>query len=99
MKLERQRKETTSTTQGVVLLADDDPVTLKLVNHHLKHAGFTTRLAADGEEALARLDVDVSVAILDLQMPKLGGTRVSPNGKRAVSRFTSPDHLSSGGNT
>ena len=73
MKLERQRKEATTAPRGYVLLADDDPVTLKLVDHHLKHAGFTTRLAADGEEALARLDAEVAVAIFDLQMPKMGG--------------------------
>lgn len=73
MKLERQRKETGANGRGDVLLADDDPVTLKLVDHHLKHAGFTTRLAADGEEALLRLDHDVAVAIFDLQMPKIGG--------------------------
>jgi DNA-binding NtrC family response regulator len=62
-----------SAKSQTVLIADDDPVTRKLVDHHLREAGFQTRLAADGDEAVARLDSSLSAAIFDLQMPRRNG--------------------------
>jgi DNA-binding NtrC family response regulator len=67
-----------------VLIADDDPVTLKLLDHQLRSAGFETRLASDGAKALERLDASVSLAIFDLQMPELDGIECL---KRARERF------------
>lgn len=67
-----------------VLLADDDIVTLRMVDHHLRAEGFDTRLANDGEEALDRLDDSIAVAIFDLQMPKVGGIECL---RRARQRF------------
>lgn len=67
-----------------ILIADDDPVTLRLLDHQLRSAGFETRLAGDGQDALDRLDADVSIALFDLQMPKLGGMECL---KRARERF------------
>lgn len=58
---------------GLVLVADDDAVTRKLLSRHLESAGFQTLVAADGREALKKMSGDVTVALLDLQMPELSG--------------------------
>jgi diguanylate cyclase (GGDEF)-like protein/PAS domain S-box-containing protein len=57
-----------------LLLADDDPVQLKLLRLQFEHAGFTVQLAHDGAEALAaaqREPPDLIVA--DVLMPDLDG--------------------------
>lgn len=57
-----------------VLVADDDPDVMRIVDAQLRGAGYQTRLAFDGSQALAALEVSKpDVLILDLIMPKLGG--------------------------
>jgi DNA-binding NtrC family response regulator len=80
---ERAKKDDVHPTQSV-LIADDDPVTLRLLDHQLRSSGFQTRLARDGQEALDRLDESISLALFDLQMPKLDGIECL---KRARERF------------
>ena len=57
-----------------ILIVDDDEHIRQLVFHVLSTAGFEVLTAADGEEALARLDeVSVSLAVIDIMMPRMDG--------------------------
>jgi CheY-like chemotaxis protein len=57
-----------------VLIVDDEPDVLLLFRLNLELAGWTTGLAADGEEALRRLRKErFDVVILDILMPVLDG--------------------------
>jgi DNA-binding NtrC family response regulator len=56
-----------------ILVADDDAGTRRLLEFHLKEAGFLVVQAADGREALDRMAPDVALALLDLRMPKVSG--------------------------
>ena len=57
-----------------VLLAEDDPDVLHIVDARLRAAGYHTVLAIDGQQALNAIDKDApAVVLLDLMMPKLTG--------------------------
>lgn len=68
------------TTAKHVLLIDDDTVQLQLREQVLRHAGFSTATAADGEAALAVLrDVAqprVDAIVTDHLLPGLGGAEL-----------------------
>jgi CheY-like chemotaxis protein len=61
-----------------ILIADDDIYTAILLEKIMKKVGVKVVLARDGEEALSKLTVDleITVAILDILMPKLTGYEV-----------------------
>ncbi|MGB1707934.1 MAG: response regulator, partial [Rubripirellula sp.] len=52
-----------------ILIADDEPVTLRMFQRYLELAGMVTVTAKDGQEAIAKMHRDIQVAILDLNMP------------------------------
>jgi CheY-like chemotaxis protein len=57
-----------------ILVADDDPDVIRILDAGLRGTGHHTTLAFDGVEALASLEQNrPEVLILDLMMPKLGG--------------------------
>ncbi len=57
-----------------VLLVDDDPSMLRIVSHWLAKAGYEVEQAADGEQALARLERRCPEFLLtDWEMPRLDG--------------------------
>jgi DNA-binding response OmpR family regulator len=57
-----------------ILVAEDDPDVMSILDAGLRGAGHHTTLAFDGAEALASLEHrPPDVLILDLMMPKLGG--------------------------
>jgi len=59
------------------LIVEDDPRIARLVQKTLEAAGFTCRLAGDGESALALFSkAHPSVVILDLMIPRLDGLEV-----------------------
>jgi CheY-like chemotaxis protein len=60
----------------VILIADDDLAIRVLFQAVLRRAGATVELAADGEEALAKLTPPPDLLVLDLKMPKLSGYEV-----------------------
>lgn len=64
----------TSVQAGTVLVADDEMIARELCCHHLLSEGFNVVKAADGLEALELLTDAVDVVLLDLRMPRLGGT-------------------------
>jgi CheY-like chemotaxis protein len=57
-----------------ILIVDDDRTTLYVLQNVLKAAGFTTAVAMDGVEALARLKAEAfDVLLLDVWMPRMNG--------------------------
>jgi len=57
-----------------ILVVDDDPHIRELVRHFLQNEGLAVHEAADGAEALAKLEsVKASLVILDIMMPNMDG--------------------------
>ena len=57
-----------------LLLVDDEPLILKGLKFSLEQDGYQTVLAADGEEALAKVDAeDFDLILLDVMLPKMSG--------------------------
>jgi DNA-binding response OmpR family regulator len=60
-----------------VLVVEDDPDIVELIDHYLKAEGFEVESLADGRRALERLRAGgFGLLILDLQLPGLDGLRV-----------------------
>lgn len=60
-----------------VLLVEDDRFLRRAGEAALRQRGFTVSVAADGEEALQKLQVEVpDLILLDLLMPKVSGIQV-----------------------
>jgi len=61
---------------GTVLLVDDDATVRRVGRMILEGAGFDTKLASDGEEAIAiysEMGTEIVAVLLDLTMPKMAG--------------------------
>ena len=57
-----------------ILVVDDDPNILELVNIHLSQAGYTVMKAENGMEALELLNEDLpDLAVVDVMMPGMDG--------------------------
>jgi CheY-like chemotaxis protein len=59
-----------------ILVAEDDPVSRKMVSRMLQRSGYDILLASDGEEAVSMFlshKDDVRLILMDVQMPKLSG--------------------------
>ena len=60
-----------------LLIADDNPDTIRLLTLLLQQAGHTVVSAASGREALARLETEaVDMILLDIMMPDMDGFAV-----------------------
>src|ERR1043166_2881455 len=60
--------------KGRVLVVDDEPAIRALVAKIVERAGFNVDVAADGEEAVRKMEhADYSVIVLDLMMPAMSG--------------------------
>lgn len=58
----------------LVLLVDDEPILLRLLEINLRTAGFQVRTAGSGKAALAQAQAETpDVVVLDLGLPDLGG--------------------------
>ena len=62
-------------TSRRILVADDDPVMMRVVSRILAEAGYEIISANDGREAfrILQTDADFQAAIFDLKMPHLQG--------------------------
>lgn len=61
-----------------VLLVDDDPEELDLIETALAPLGLAAAKADDGEQALRLIDErDFAVAVIDLVMPRLNGLEIA----------------------
>lgn len=64
-------------TGDTILVADDDPDTLRLIEHYLERMGYTVVAVADGEAVFTALErVTPDLILLDRDMPKLDGFQV-----------------------
>ncbi len=60
-----------------ILVVDDEPDAVELVEFNLKQAGFAVITAADGAEALNKARATPpSLIVLDLMLPEIGGLEV-----------------------
>ncbi len=61
----------------VVLVVDDEPMVREVLAQYLTHDGFEVVEAADGDEAVAKLDTcNPDLVLLDLMLPKRHGLDV-----------------------
>lgn len=64
--------------EGTVLVVDDDPVIVKLLQVNFEMEGYTVISAGDGDEGLARARADQpDIVILDVMMPGVNGIDVA----------------------
>jgi DNA-binding response OmpR family regulator len=65
------------TTKSRVLIVDDDPDALRLIEYIFDRAGYEAHLAANGPEALSKAnEVKPDLIILDVMMPDVSGLEV-----------------------
>jgi putative two-component system response regulator len=69
-----------------ILLVDDQETMLDLLEVVLKAWGYETERAKDGFEAMAKVELDIDLIILDLEMPGMDGFEVTKQ-VRASERF------------
>src|SRR6201996_2717707 len=63
--------------RGSVLVVDDEPTIAEVVARYLNRAGYTTRVAANGREALdAAAAQRPDLVVLDLMLPGIDGLEV-----------------------
>jgi two-component system KDP operon response regulator KdpE len=61
----------------LILVVDDDRAILRFVKTSLERNGFAVSLAADGGEAIQKIEAEPpSLIILDMKMPRLDGVEV-----------------------
>jgi len=64
--------------QETILIVDDNPLNMKLVNVLLAGEGYSVRTAADAEEALAVLDkCHPQMILMDIQLPGVDGLELT----------------------
>ena len=60
-----------------ILIADDEPDILEIIQYNLQAEGYTVYTAKDGDEALVRAkQIQPNLIILDIMMPKKNGVEV-----------------------
>ena len=75
----------TPTVNTVVLIVDDSPESLGMLNASLNQAGLTVLVALDGQQALAIIDRMVpDVILLDAVMPGMDGFETCQNIKQRL---------------
>ena len=68
---------TTGHTRASLLLVDDEPTIADVLSRYLRRAGYETRTAADGHQALALASVRFpDLVVLDLMLPGVDGLEV-----------------------
>ncbi len=63
---------------GKVLVCDDEPIVLEIVDKMIRKLGYDTVLTANGADCLAKLEEekDIIICLLDITMPDIGGIEV-----------------------
>ena len=81
-------RESPITTDGTILIVDDDSSTRRALRVTLAGMGFSVVEAARGEEALSLVRVSwFDAVLLDIDMPGMGGIETSRCIRRAIPRL------------
>jgi two-component system response regulator ResD len=68
---------TVSTARASVLVVEDEPTIAEIVSRYLRRAGYDTRVAADGADALDQVGQRrPDLVVLDLMLPRVDGLEV-----------------------
>ena len=71
------QKNRLSETKHTILIADDEPDILEILQYHLTAGGYMVHTVKDGDEALdAARRINPDLIILDMMMPKKNGIEV-----------------------
>jgi two-component system response regulator ResD len=63
--------------RGSVLVVDDEPTIAEVVSRYLERAGYRTRVATDGVQAIdVAADLHPDLVVLDLMLPRIDGLEV-----------------------
>ena len=63
--------------RGRILVVDDEPDLIRVLEFGLKASGYTVEVASDGQEGLKKArEIKPDVILLDLMLPKLDGYKV-----------------------
>lgn len=74
----------------LILVVDDDPEILNMVEMRLTKTGYRVATAADGEDAVVKAqELMPDVVVLDVMMPKMNGWEVA----RALRQKASTQHI------
>src|SRR5215213_1432872 len=74
-----------------ILVVDDEPDALELIQYNLKAAGYDVVTAADGEEALKKARAtNPSLVILDVMLPEVDGLEVCKTLRKEPATSTVP---------
>lgn len=73
---------------GNILIAEDDAVLRSLYVKKFEIAGYSVRIAPDGEEAVKEIEKQApDILILDIHMPKMDGFQVLERFPKANRKF------------
>jgi signal transduction histidine kinase len=94
-----RRQERTANGSEKILIADDEPEILKVLEKTLSDLGYSVLCARNGLEAVEQAESDVKLILLDMIMPEMDGVTAlrrirekMPNVKVVVtSGYTSPE--------
>ncbi|MCP5470292.1 MAG: response regulator [Chlamydiales bacterium] len=70
--------------KALVLVVDDDPDFVTIMQFRLEQAGFNVVVAYSGKEALEKLKDGPCIALLDIQIPDMDGIEISQHVPEAV---------------
>jgi DNA-binding response OmpR family regulator len=60
-----------------IIVADDDPVAVRLLARIINMAGFKVTTARDGQQALTKIrELEPALVLIDIMMPKFDGFQV-----------------------
>ena len=60
-----------------ILIIEDDPTMLRVLQDNFEFSGYAVKTARDGEQGLrAAMDVQPDLIILDIMLPKINGYEV-----------------------
>lgn len=68
-----------------ILFVDDDTELLEMLNQYFTLKGYQALTAENGEEAIAKLNLNPDIIILDINMPKMNGLEMCKKVRDVVS--------------